>query len=117
MEEDWVGPWTFLFPGNIQDVNLIVKIQTLLDDISREPVFRGCVNDVTRGVIYKLIENFNCLSLDLKKKIQYLLADILDTPMSSEVIECSVKIAELGATIRFDSPRNPTILVLDQVFY
>jgi len=67
------------------------------------------------GVIYKLIENYNCLNPQTKTNIDVLLQQILNVPEDKKLRLCAKVVKHFGDKIVFVQPRGPTILVLDQV--
>jgi len=85
---------------------LLTKIEKMSDCDITPPI---------RGVLYKLVENYNMLQERLRNNLACFIAFLTGAPEES-LSDVAMAVAQCGSAIDVLSfKRSPTILVLDQV--
>lgn len=108
--EDWISPWTFLLPGTIKDSSITDMIQS--EVLTHKTLSRS--TDSQKFVIYRLTDGYSLLPSSLQDILPTLVSCILITSEDAVQVLCK-RISRVGASISPNEPRNPTILVIDQV--
>lgn len=108
--EDWIFPWTFLLAGTVKDK--VIQNRIAFEVLSHQTL-KKCSN-TQKFVIYRLTEGYNILPIRSKNVLDSLVAFILQSneDMAQPLTK---KIIDIGSSISLAEPRNPTVLVLDQV--
>ncbi len=110
LENSWLAPFVFLLPGTLRS-------ETARKGIWEAVNFLGITFDLSHDkwvLLYKLIENFNTLSIEFQSQLVSLVKTLLGVRMKdAELIASIIKCR--GAGITNVAGRDPTILILDQV--
>jgi hypothetical protein len=110
LENSWLAPFGFLLPGTLRS-------ETAREGIWEAVKFLGVAFDLSHDkwvLLYKLIENFNTLSIEFQSQLMSLVKTLLgvrtkDAELIASIVKCR------GAGITNAAGRDPTILILDQV--
>jgi len=111
MEEEWVGPWTFLLPGHTIHRDIQNKIITKVVNPTAK---KYKLNPSQKLLLYKLTENYKYLSRSTALGLETVVSLILKVSEMDVSNSLCVKIRDIGMEVPREE-RHPTILIVDQV--
>jgi len=106
--EDWVKPWSFLFPGRIKDEKIRKTIQK---EILGHPLLKKS-SEIQKLLMYRLVENYHFIPQRLQLVMSSFIAKLLEV-REEDISDLKFTIENVVKNISADAPRHPTVLILD----